>query len=63
MEVDVLKLKEIQELKKTWTASLKFTFPLRRRLTLVPLVELLSGRQIKPLEMLSGKVLMELLKH
>ena len=61
MEDDVLKLKE--EYHETWTTSLNFMFPLRRRLTLVPLVELLSGRQIKSLEMLSGKVLKELLKH
>ena len=61
MENDVLTLKE--DYHEPYNKSLKIRLPVRRRLTLVPLVELLSGRQRKPIEMLSGKVLKERLKH
>ena len=63
MENDVLKLKE--DYHETYTTSLKIRLALRlRMLTLVPLVELSSRLGAKPpLPMLSGKVLMERLKH
>ena len=61
MEEHVLKLKE--KYHETWTISLKSRLLIRRRLTLVPLVELLSGRQVKPIEIISGKVLKESLKN
>ena len=53
----MLKLEENEH--STWTVSFRVPLAVRRLLTMVPLVELSSGRQVKPLAMLSGKVLTE----
>ena len=60
----VLILKEEKKYHEPYNKSLNSRLPLRLRLlTMVPLVDISSGLWANPLPMLSGKVLMERLKH